>query len=72
MEEKNNEEKKSDFKAVKNTNNIKTAKIKKEKTNLGFVKGFLVPFISGVLEFHLLENIFLETTLAIFQIHQKI
>ena len=48
MEEKN-EEKQSNFKTVKNPTNVKTVKVKKEKTNLGFGRGFLVPFISGVL-----------------------
>lgn len=48
MEEKN-EEKQSNFKTVKNPSNIKTVKVKKEKTSLGFGRGFLVPFISGVL-----------------------
>ena len=48
MEEKN-EEKQSNFKTVKNPSNVKTVKVKKEKTTLGFGRGFLVPFISGVL-----------------------
>lgn len=48
MEEKN-EEKQSNFKTVKNPTNVKTVKVKKEKTNLGFGRGFLVPFIGGVL-----------------------
>ena len=48
MEEKN-EEKQSNFKTVKNPGNVKTVKVKKEKANLGFGRGFLVPFISGVL-----------------------
>ena len=48
MEEKN-EEKQSNFKTVKNPSNVKTVKVKKEKSNLGFGRGFLVPFISGVL-----------------------
>lgn len=43
------EEKKSDFKTVKNTNNMKTIKSEKEKTKLGFGKGFVIPFVSGVL-----------------------
>ena len=47
--EENNEEKQSNFKTVKNPSNIKTVKVKKEKTSLGFGRGFLVPFISGVL-----------------------
>lgn len=48
MEEKI-EEKQSNFKTVKNPGNVKTVKVKKEKANLGFGRGFLVPFISGVL-----------------------
>ena len=48
MEEKN-EEKQSNFKTVKNPGNVKTVKEKREKTSLGFGRGFLVPFISGVL-----------------------
>ena len=47
--EENNEEKQSNFKTVKNPSNVKTVKEKKEKTSLGFGRGFLVPFISGVL-----------------------
>ncbi|MEE0865657.1 MAG: trypsin-like peptidase domain-containing protein [Clostridia bacterium] len=47
--EENNEEKQSNFKTVKNPSNVKTVKVKKEKSNLGFGKGFLVPFVSGVL-----------------------
>ncbi len=49
MEEKNNEEKKSDFKTVKSSNNIKTVKKENEKINLGFGRGFFIPFISGIL-----------------------
>ena len=48
MEEKI-EEKQSNFKTVKNPGNVKTVKEKREKTSLGFGRGFLVPFISGVL-----------------------
>ena len=48
MEEKI-EEKQSNFKTVKNPGNVKTVKVKKEKANLGFGRGFLVPFVSGVL-----------------------
>ena len=47
--EENNEAKQSNFKTVKNPSNVKTVKVKKEKSNLGFGRGFLVPFISGVL-----------------------
>ena len=47
--EENNEEKQSNFKTVKNPSNVKTVTAKKEKANLGFGRGFLVPFISGVL-----------------------
>ena len=47
--EENNEEKQSNFKTVKNPSNVKTVKKKKKKTSLGFGRGFLVPFISGVL-----------------------
>ena len=47
--EENNEEKQSNFKTVKNPSNVKTVREKKEKTSLGFGRGFLVPFISGVL-----------------------
>lgn len=47
--EENNEEKQSNFKTVKNPSNVKTVKVKKEKSNLGFGRGFLVPFVSGVL-----------------------
>ena len=48
MEEKN-EEKQSDFKAVKNPVNVKTVKSKNEKKGSGFGRSFLLPFISGVL-----------------------
>ena len=47
--EENNEEKQSNFKTVKNPSNVKTVNVKREKANLGFGRGFLVPFISGVL-----------------------
>ena len=47
--EENNEKKQSNFKTVKNTNNIKTVKSEKEKVKLGFGRGFFIPFVSGVL-----------------------
>ena len=50
--EKNNEEKTSDFKTVKNSNNynavIKEEKVKNQKAKIGFTKGILIPFASGV------------------------
>lgn len=52
-EEKKNlkQEKNSKFKTVQNPSSYKNAyeKEKKPKTRLGFCRGFLVPFVSGVL-----------------------
>lgn len=47
MEEKNNENKNSNFKAVQNPENYKTTSNLKNKS--GFGKTVVLPFISGVL-----------------------
>lgn len=51
MEEKSNQEKSSNFQTVQNPNNSKTVYESKNgnKVKLGFGKGVLIPFVSGIL-----------------------
>lgn len=51
MEEKNKEEKTNNFKTIQNPNNTKKVYESKDinKVKLGFGRGFLIPFVSGIL-----------------------
>ena len=47
--EENNEEQKTNFKAVQNASTYKNYSTEKTKSSLGFRNGFLLPFVSGAL-----------------------
>ncbi len=70
MEEKNKEEKTTSFKTVQNPGNYKTVyeSEKKSKTKLGFGRGFVIPFVSGVLGC----SVVIGTCLGIPSIREKI